>query len=65
MPNYYVITGFNSNGIAMAGGAGGLLAEWIINGTPSMDTWAVSIKRLLPEHNSRIFLQERVKEVEG
>lgn len=43
--NFYVAAGFNSYGIASAGGAGKALAEWIVNGQPSMDLWPVDIRR--------------------
>jgi 4-methylaminobutanoate oxidase (formaldehyde-forming) len=35
--NFFVGAGFNSVGIASAGGAGKALAEWIVEGLPSMD----------------------------
>ena len=34
LDNYFVGAGFNSVGIATAGGAGRALAEWIVNGAP-------------------------------
>jgi glycine/D-amino acid oxidase-like deaminating enzyme len=39
--NYYVAAGFNSSGIASAGGAGKALAEWIDLGRPPFDLWTV------------------------
>ena len=35
--NFFVAAGFNSVGIASAGGAGRALAEWIVNGAPTTD----------------------------
>ena len=35
--NFFVGAGFNSVGIASAGGAGRALAEWIVNGAPTTD----------------------------
>ena len=32
--NYFVAPGFNSAGIANSGGAGRLIAEWIVGGEP-------------------------------
>lgn len=61
----YVAAGFNSVGIASAGGAGKYLAEWIIEGQPTMDLWSVDIRRFGPLANNRRFLQERVTEVLG
>ncbi|XP_072013202.1 pyruvate dehydrogenase phosphatase regulatory subunit, mitochondrial-like [Amphiura filiformis] len=65
LPNFFVMAGFCANGIALSGGAGQFLAEWIIHGRPSRDPWVASIKRLAPQHNSKRFLIDRVKEVEG
>lgn len=61
----FVCTGFNSVGIASAGGAGKYLAEWIVSGRPTMDLWSVDIGRFMPYHNNRAFLRERVSEVLG
>ena len=36
LPGYFVGAGFNSVGIASAGGAGRALAEWVVEGEPSM-----------------------------
>ena len=41
----FVGAGFNSMGIACAGGAGRALAEWIVEGEPTMDLWPVDIRR--------------------
>jgi len=40
-----VAAGFNSSGIASSGGAGKALAEWVVNGKPTMDLWTVDIRR--------------------
>ena len=42
----FVAAGFNSIGIQSAGGAGKVLAEWIVGGHPPMDLWDVDIRRL-------------------
>src|SRR4029078_1816314 len=57
--------GFNSVGIASAGGAGKYLAEWMIEGQPTIDLWSVAIRRLGPYANKLAFLRERVAEVLG
>jgi len=46
--NYFVAAGFNSAGIANAGGAGKLLAEWIEAGEASTDLFEVDIRRFGP-----------------
>ncbi len=63
--NLFVGAGFNSVGIASAGGAGKYLAEWIIEGRPTMDLWSVDIRRFGPWANNTAFLRERVTEVLG
>src|SRR5205823_5062031 len=63
--NLFVAAGFNSVGIASAGGAGKYLAEWIVEGQPTMDLWSVDIRRFGPWANNRAFLRERVTEVLG
>jgi len=63
--NLFVLTGFNSIGIASSGGAGKYLAEWIIEGQPTMDLWSVDVRRFGPWANNRAFLRERVTETLG
>jgi 4-methylaminobutanoate oxidase (formaldehyde-forming) len=63
--NLFVAAGFNSVGIASAGGAGKYLAEWIIEGRPTMDLWSVDVRRFASYANNRTFLRERVTEVLG
>jgi 4-methylaminobutanoate oxidase (formaldehyde-forming) len=65
LKNLFVAAGFNSVGIASAGGAGKYLAEWMIDGQPTLDLWSVDIRRFGPWANNRAFLRERVTEVLG
>ena len=65
LKNLFVAAGFNSVGIASAGGAGKYLAEWIIEGRPTLDLWSVDIRRFAPYANNLAFLRERVTEVLG
>jgi 4-methylaminobutanoate oxidase (formaldehyde-forming) len=65
LPNLFVAAGFNSVGIASAGGAGRYLAEWMIHGQPTLDLWAVDIRRFGPWANNRAFLRQRVTEILG
>jgi 4-methylaminobutanoate oxidase (formaldehyde-forming) len=65
LKNLFVAAGFNSVGIASAGGAGKYLAEWMIEGQPTLDLWSVDIRRFGPWANNRSFLRERVTEVLG
>jgi sarcosine dehydrogenase len=63
--NFFVAAGFNSIGIASAGGAGRALAEWIVQGEPTLDLWPVDIRRFARVHDDNRFLKERVSEVLG
>ena len=63
--NLFVAAGFNSVGIASSGGAGKYLAEWMIEGQPTMDLWSVDIRRFGAWANNREFLRTRVVEVLG
>ncbi|MCV0427072.1 MAG: FAD-dependent oxidoreductase [Roseibium sp.] len=63
--NFFVGAGFNSMGIASAGGAGKALAEWIVEGSPTMDLFAVDIRRFADFNNNPSWLHDRVKEVLG
>ena len=47
---FFVGAGFNSVGIASAGGAGRALAEWVVEGEPTSDLVAVDIRRFAPFH---------------
>ena len=42
---FFVGAGFNSVGIASAGGAGRALAEWIVEGEPTSDLTSVDVRR--------------------
>jgi dimethylglycine dehydrogenase len=44
LPGFYLACGF-SFGITQAGGAGRYLAEWIVEGQPSIDLWEVDPRR--------------------
>ncbi len=55
----------NSSGIAAAGGVGKYLAEWMVEGQPSIDLWSVDIRRFIDMHNNKKFLKDRVTEVLG
>jgi glycine cleavage system aminomethyltransferase T/glycine/D-amino acid oxidase-like deaminating enzyme len=61
----FVAAGFNSVGIASAGGAGKCLASWMVEGKPPMDLWSVDIRRFGKWANNSEFLKGRVREVLG
>ncbi|MGL5865823.1 MAG: GcvT family protein [Dermatophilaceae bacterium] len=62
---FFVGAGFNSVGIASAGGAGRALAEWVLAGEPQQDLALVDIRRFAPFHMSTPWLRARVGEVLG
>ena len=61
----FVGAGFNSAGIASAGGAGRALAEWIVEGFATDDLWPVDIRRFAPFNANPAWLKARVKETLG
>ncbi len=63
--NFFVGAGFNSVGIATAGGAGRALAEWIVAGAPTTDLTGVDIRRFAPFNGNNRWLHDRVAEVLG
>lgn len=63
--NYFVCAGFNSAGIANSGGAGRLMAEWIVGGEPSTDLWDVDIRRFGDFTGNRRALAARTGETLG
>jgi heterotetrameric sarcosine oxidase gamma subunit len=65
LANLYVGCGFNSMGIASAGGAGKALAEWILAGEPALDLWPVDIRRFARFNGNEQWLPDRIKEVLG
>ena len=62
LKNFFVAAGFNSIGIQSAGGAGKVLADWIVDGHPPMDLWDVDLRRNLPFQNTASYLHDRTKE---
>jgi heterotetrameric sarcosine oxidase gamma subunit len=65
LANFFVGAGFNSVGIATAGGAGRALAEWIVNGAPTTDLTGVDIRRFAPFNGNVRWLHDRVAEILG
>lgn len=65
LDNCFVAAGFNAFGIAAGGGAGKMMAEWIIAGEPGLDIWPLDIRRFGPHHKSRSFNLERTRELYG
>ncbi len=65
LDNYFVGAGFNSVGIASAGGAGRALAEWVVEGEPTTDLTGVDVRRFGPWAADPAYLRDRVVETLG
>src|SRR5215467_2804010 len=63
--NFFVGAGFNSVGIASAGGAGRALAEQILTGDPGLDMTVTDIRRFAAFHGNNAWLRDRVGEILG
>ncbi len=63
--SFFVAAGFNSAGIANSGGAGRLMAEWIVGGEAPSDLWDVDIRRFGAFTANRKGLSERTGETLG
>ena len=63
--NLFVAAGFNSIGIQSSGGAGKVLADWIIDGRPPMDLWDVDVRRSMPYQRNKKYLHDRTVETLG
>lgn len=64
-PNMFVGAGFNAFGIASGGGAGWVLAEWVMRGEAPLDLWAVDIRRFSAMHRDRDWVATRTLEAYG
>ncbi|WP_320178907.1 FAD-dependent oxidoreductase [Roseovarius pacificus] len=62
-PGLFMCCGMNSVGMASGGGAGKALAEWIIQGEPTLDLVSVDARRFPQVRNSLKDLRERAPEV--
>ncbi|HUY72950.1 MAG TPA: FAD-dependent oxidoreductase [Candidatus Dormibacteraeota bacterium] len=60
---FWVAAGFCAHGLAGAGGMGRLVAEWIVDGRPSLDTWEMDSRRFGRQYTSRDYTLERTREV--
>jgi glycine cleavage system T protein len=60
---FWVAAGFCAHGLAGAGGMGKLVAEWIVDGTPSLDVWHMDSRRFGVAYRSREYTVARTKEV--
>jgi 4-methylaminobutanoate oxidase (formaldehyde-forming) len=60
---FWVAAGFCAHGLAGAGGMGQLVAEWIVEGVPSLDVWHMDSRRFGRHYLSREYTLARTTEV--
>ncbi|MBI5167052.1 MAG: GcvT family protein [candidate division NC10 bacterium] len=60
---FFTAAGFCAHGLAGAGGIGRMMAEWIVEGEPSLDLWRMDIRRFGHQYRSQRFTLERTYEV--
>jgi 4-methylaminobutanoate oxidase (formaldehyde-forming) len=65
LPGLFVAAGMNSQGIIYGPGAGKALAEWIVEGAPTMDLTEVDVARSGRWANNRAWLHARTSESLG
>ena len=63
VPGFYVAAGFCAHGIAGAGGAGRILANWIVDGDPGLDVWRMDLRRFGVEARSRAVVRDRARDI--
>jgi glycine cleavage system aminomethyltransferase T/glycine/D-amino acid oxidase-like deaminating enzyme len=63
VPGFWVAAGFCAHGLAGAGGMGQLVAEWIVEGTPSLDVWEMDSRRFGRNYADRDYTLARTIEV--
>jgi sarcosine dehydrogenase len=63
--NMFVGAGFNAFGIASGGGAGWVLADWVMKGEAPLDLWVVDIRRFAGLHKDRKWVNDRTLEAYG
>ena len=60
---FFVAAGFCAHGLAGAGGIGKVMAEWIVGGEPTMDLWAMDVRRFGAHYRSPAYTVKRTREV--
>jgi glycine cleavage system T protein len=60
---FWVAAGFCAHGLAGAGGMGRLIAEWIVEGQPSLDVWEMDSRRFGAHYASRAYTLDRTVEI--
>ena len=60
---FWVAAGFCAHGLAGAGGMGRLVAEWIVDETPSLDVWHMDSRRFGAAYRSQEYTLTRTTEI--
>jgi glycine cleavage system aminomethyltransferase T/glycine/D-amino acid oxidase-like deaminating enzyme len=60
---FWIAAGFCAHGLAGAGGMGKLVAEWIVEGMPSLDVWHMDSRRFGPAYRDQGYTLARTREV--
>jgi 4-methylaminobutanoate oxidase (formaldehyde-forming) len=60
---FWVAAGFCAHGLAGAGGMGKLVAEWIVDGLPTLDVWEMDSRRFGAHYASREYTLARTVEI--
>jgi len=60
---FWVAAGFCAHGLAGAGGMGRVVAEWIVEGKPSLDVWEMDSRRFGRQYASREYTLARTHEI--
>ncbi len=61
LDNLMLATGF-LYGIAAGGGAGEMIAHWVLEGQPPLDLWPLDVRRFSAHHGTRTFMYPRAVE---
>ncbi|HLV97747.1 MAG TPA: FAD-dependent oxidoreductase [Ktedonobacterales bacterium] len=60
---FWAACGFCAHGVSGSGGVGKMIAEWIVDGEPSLDLWEMDLRRFGAYTASRRYIATRVNEV--
>jgi glycine cleavage system T protein len=59
---FWAACGFCAHGVSGAGGVGKMMAEWIVEGEPSLDLWHMDLRRAAHASGAR-YIRQRVGEI--
>ncbi|HEY4611187.1 MAG TPA: FAD-dependent oxidoreductase, partial [Ilumatobacteraceae bacterium] len=62
LQNFFIAAGFNSTGFLTGPGIGSVMADWLVDGRPSIDLPEADPARVLPHETNRRFVEQRVTE---